>query len=369
MKNKVKRKILLVCEIVCIILILVSGYFIVKKLIEEKKSADEFGGLIDLIPTDPVIDYTPAPSITPAPTPTEIPTPELTPTPEETPEPTPTPTPEETPAPTPTPEAEETPEPTPTPEAEETPELTPTPEETPTPTPTPVPTPTPEPTPTPTVMPTSTPAPTANPYPTPTPFPTAWTVDGKYQNVYQQNNDLVGWIKIDDTKINYPVMQSSVDPNYYLYRNFEKQDSSYGVPYVSGYYDIKTADNVVLYGHHMKNGSMFSNLAYLETKGKSYYNTHKYVQFDILGDDYGTYEIFAVFTTKDETTETFYYSTYINFADENEFNEYVSTVKKRSLYNTGITPVYGEKLLTLVTCEFLKTNGKGRVVVVARKIQ
>ena len=82
-----------------------------------------------------------------------------------------------------------------------------------------------------------------------------------YKDIYDQNNDTVGWIKIEGTKMNYPVLQTPDDPNYYLYRDFDKKQSKRGSIYAWGDADInKPSDNITLFGHHMADGSMFACL-------------------------------------------------------------------------------------------------------------
>ena len=79
-----------------------------------------------------------------------------------------------------------------------------------------------------------------------------------YQALYLQNNDMVGWIKIEDTKINYPVMQSKDNPNFYLKHGFDKSYTDYGCPYVQENCDVDIpSDNLIIYGHNMKDSSMF----------------------------------------------------------------------------------------------------------------
>jgi len=185
----------------------------------------------------------------------------------------------------------------------------------------------------------------------------------KYADIYALNNDLVGWISIDDTAINYPVMQTKDRPNYYLKKNFEKQYSDYGVPYVSETCDIDISDNTVIYGHHMKNGTMFSGLE--SYKSKDFYESHTIIHFDTLG-GYGVYEVIAVFKTVAYSDTGFKNYQFDNAADEIVFNEYVTKCKELSLYDTGVTAEYGDKLITLSTCEYSNTNG--RLVVVAKKV-
>lgn len=93
----------------------------------------------------------------------------------------------------------------------------------------------------------------------PEPVQEEMTAFDKYANVYAQNSDLVGWVSIPGTRIDYPVMQTKDNPDFYLKHAFDKSYSSYGVPYVQENCDIGISDNLVLYGHHMNNGSMFPN--------------------------------------------------------------------------------------------------------------
>ena len=116
----------------------------------------------------------------------------------------------------------------------------------------------------------------------------------KYAAVYEQNSDFVGWITIDGTNINYPVMQTVNSPNYYLKRSFEKQYSNYGVPYVQENCVLGVSDNAVVYGHNMNNGSMFADLCKYERE--DFYREHPVVRFDTLY-GLGEYEIVAAFKT------------------------------------------------------------------------
>ena len=90
--------------------------------------------------------------------------------------------------------------------------------------------------------------------------------------LYEENKDIVGWLKIDNTTINYPIMQNINDPNYYLHRDFYKNYSSYGTPYMAKQCNLNS-DNIVIYGHHMKNNKMFGELE--KYKSKDFYNNHK----------------------------------------------------------------------------------------------
>ena len=185
----------------------------------------------------------------------------------------------------------------------------------------------------------------------------------KYAAVYEQNSDFVGWISIEGTNIDYPVMQTVDNPNYYLKRSFEKQYSDYGVPYVQENCDLGLSDNCVIYGHHMNNGSMFADLC--KYADEDFYREHKTIRFDTLS-GFGEYEVVAAFKTVAYSEQGFKYYHFVNAEDENAFNEYISQCKELALYDTGVTAEYGDRLITLSTCEYSRQNG--RMVVVAKKI-
>ena len=82
----------------------------------------------------------------------------------------------------------------------------------------------------------------------------------KYTALFAQNNDFIGWIRIDGTNVNYPVMQTPNKPDFYLKRSFDKSYSDYGVPYIDEACMTGISNNLVIYGHHMNDGSMFADL-------------------------------------------------------------------------------------------------------------
>jgi sortase B len=186
--------------------------------------------------------------------------------------------------------------------------------------------------------------------------------NNKYLDLYAQNNDFVGWIKIDGTSIDYPVMQSKDNPNFYLNHNFNKKYSRFGVPYMQENC-FSTSDNIIIYGHNMKNKSMFNEL----TKYADYdfYKTHKYINFNTFERE-DTYIIIAAFKTVAYSDNGFRYYDFVNADNETEFDAYISKCKNLSLYNTNISAEYGDKLITLSTCEYSKENG--RMVVVAKRV-
>ena len=184
--------------------------------------------------------------------------------------------------------------------------------------------------------------------------------------LYQQNGDLVGWISIADTNINYPVMQSVNEPNFYLKHGFDKEYSDYGCPYVQEDCDVQEpSDNLVIYGHHMSNGSMFAHLE--KFKNKDFWSEHRMITFNILTDKQ-EYEIVAVFRTVvyTDSPEAFKFYRFIDAESANEFDDFIAKCKELSFYDTGVTAEYGDKLITLSTCEYSRNNS--RLVVVAKRI-
>ena len=190
------------------------------------------------------------------------------------------------------------------------------------------------------------------------------TILPEYQALYDMNPHMVGWIKIEDTNINYPVMQTPEEKNFYLYRNFNREKSSRGCLYAREECDIFTpSDNITIYGHFMNDGSMFQNLHNYQKQ--KFWAEHDTITFDTLYEHH-TYRIFAVFKTTASVGEGFRYHQFIDAYTEEEFNEFVSTCKELAFYDTGITPQYGDKLITLSTCEYTQANG--RLVVVAVRV-
>ena len=185
-----------------------------------------------------------------------------------------------------------------------------------------------------------------------------------YSKLYERNNDMVGWIKIDGTKLNYPVMQSVDNPDFYLKHGFDKEYTDYGCPYVQENCDVLLpSDNIVIYGHNMDDGSMFATLD--SYKSKSFWSEHKKISFDTLTSK-NEYEIVAVFTTTAYSDDGFKYYEFTCAEEKEDFDNYISKCKELSLYDTGVKVEYGDKLISLSTCEY--SNKNGRIVVVAKRI-
>lgn len=188
----------------------------------------------------------------------------------------------------------------------------------------------------------------------------------EYQAILNKNQKLIGWVKIDDTIIDYPVMQT-VNNEYYLDHNFNQEEDNNGCIFMDYQCDvIKGCDNIILYGHHMKSGKMFGTLN--KYSQKTYYEEHPVIQFDTIYEK-GEYQVMYVFRSKvySEEDVNFKYYQFINAVSEKEFDSYLNEMAALSLYDTGVTAAYGDRLLTLSTCDYQES--KGRFVVVAKKIQ
>lgn len=187
----------------------------------------------------------------------------------------------------------------------------------------------------------------------------------QYAGIYEQNPDTAGWLYIDGTSISYPVMYTPYNPEYYLRRGFDEKHSENGVPFIGEGYS-EGGYHTIIYGHNMKDGSMFAPL--LSYADPEFWLDHAYIGYDTLYAP-GEYEVLAAFYSKayyQSDTGVFRYYQYTDLSDETTFYEYLNNVYASALYDTGVTAVYGDTLLTLSTCSYHDENG--RFVVVAKKI-
>ena len=215
---------------------------------------------------------------------------------------------------------------------------------------------------------TAAPDPTDTEPPAPTPEPEPTEVPPMleaYARLYQRNHDIFGWITIEGTKVDFPVMHTPRQPEYYLHRAFDKTYAYSGVPFMDGAC-FPGCGNYVIYGHHMKNGTMFAPIVgYAE---KTFWQEHPVIYFDTLYET-GAYEIVAAFYSRvfaPEETDVFRYYWYTDLRDPAKFADYMAQVRAAALYETGVEVGYGDQLITLSTCEYSEKDN--RFVVVARKI-
>lgn len=191
-------------------------------------------------------------------------------------------------------------------------------------------------------------------------------IQRKYLQIYQQNNDFIGWLTIPDTVVDYPVVFTPDDEEFYLRKDFHKEKSTSGTLFLGANSDLETpSDNIIIYGHNMHAGTMFHTL--LEYQDEDFYKEHPYFEFDSLYGD-GKYIIIAAFKIQiSDDEDSFKYYEFYNAENQDEFDEYVSQCKTLTPYDIREGASYGDKLITLSTCSYHVTNG--RFVVVAKKVE
>ena len=159
-------------------------------------------------------------------------------------------------------------------------------------------------------------------------------------------------------------MQTKNNPNYYIRRDFYKNYSRYGTPYMAEQCNMETSGNLIIYGHNVKNSQMFGDLEKYKTK--QFYNNHRIIGFETL-DKKIEFEICFVIKTTAYSENSFKYYNYTDFYNEKEFAYFINQCKKYSIYETDIMPEYSNKLITLSTCEY--SNKNGRLAIIAREIK
>lgn len=186
-------------------------------------------------------------------------------------------------------------------------------------------------------------------------------VASQYEALFSANPDLIGWLTIEGTAVDYPVMWTPEEPEYYSHRGFDKKESQNGLLFMDEVSSLnEDGGNIIIYGHNMKNGSMFADL--LNYKKESYWKQHPSIQLDTLTET-RMYEITAVAATND--LELLPYS--FTSPEDANAEEVIETMKANSLYDTGIEMELGDDFLTLSTCDYSVEDG--RLVVMARRIQ
>ena len=188
----------------------------------------------------------------------------------------------------------------------------------------------------------------------------------KYQDLYAQNSDLVGWLTIDAIGVDYPVMQTPGDNEYYLRRGFDKVYSLAGSLFLDENCRITSPStaNWLIYGHNMSDGSMFGQLdKYAE---ESFYREHPTFEFDTLYEEM-QWQIVAVIRTQVGADDLPYY-TFFDASSERDWQAKYQAVMDLALYDTGVTAQYGDQLLTLSTCGTTSSTTDKRLAVIAKRI-
>ena len=181
------------------------------------------------------------------------------------------------------------------------------------------------------------------------PEPEELTAFEKYADVYAQNSDLVGWITVPGTRIDYPVMQTKENPNFYLKHAFDQSYSSYGVPYMQENCDVGISDNLVLYGHHMKNGSMFKDISRYKDQG--YFDQHSEIILYTPEREIHLKALAAVCTSPDAIRRK------TEFASGEEFASYIQQMTAGA---SASAPIEGTivRLYSFVTCSYEFNNAR-----------
>ncbi|MFR3947130.1 MAG: class B sortase [Ruminococcus sp.] len=181
--------------------------------------------------------------------------------------------------------------------------------------------------------------------------------------LHEENPDCIGWITIEETMVDYPVMYHPQEKNYYRKRDFYGEYSANGCLFIAEGCELDTCDNLIIYGHHMNSGKMFAALD--GYKSEEFYEEHPRILYSTLhGDE--VYRVIVAFTTPVYTGKDFAYYDFTKAENEAAYDRFLMDCMERSFYDTGGTAVYGDKLLTLSTCEYSQKNG--RMVVLAKRL-
>ena len=187
------------------------------------------------------------------------------------------------------------------------------------------------------------------------------------KQLQEQNADIVGWLEIENTNMNYPVLQGT-DNSYYMTHNYKKENSKNGSIFLDANYNWNIpSNNLLIYGHNLGNGMMFQEL--LKYEKESFYQEHPIIRFTTAEED-TEYEIISAFKSRvyyKSEKNVFRYYFFLNSESEEEYNQFVKNAKNVSLYPIDATANYGDQLITLSTCSYYVQDG--RFAVVGRKIE
>ena len=198
--------------------------------------------------------------------------------------------------------------------------------------------------------------------PTPSPL-----VENPYKEAFLANEDMAAWLQIPDTTIDYPVMWTPGDENYYLYRDFDGSDNKNGCLILDTDSSLEPlTTNLIIHGHNMRSGAMFGNLT--DYEDKEYYENHKQIIL-YTKECQRNYEVIAVFRSQvyKKSDQVFKFYKFFQADTQEEFDDFYDNIKALSLYDTGVTAEFGDCFLTLSTCVYHVEQG--RFVVVAKEVE
>ena len=188
----------------------------------------------------------------------------------------------------------------------------------------------------------------------------------RMEALYAENPDIIGWITIPDTNVDYPVMYTPYDPEKYIHANFDEKYNIGGLPFIEDACSMDPeSTNLIIYAHNMSDGSQFQNITHYAYRRWGL--EHPVIHFSTLYEE-RTYEVVAAFPDRvyKPNEDVFKFYQFIEPESEEEFNEAMAYFKEKSAYDTGVTATYGDNLITLVTCAYHVQYG--RFVVVARQV-
>ena len=186
----------------------------------------------------------------------------------------------------------------------------------------------------------------------------------KMEYLQKKNSDMKGWLRIHGTEIDYPVMFTEGDNDFYLEHDFFKNPDRNGLLVLDKRCNGDLNDNhILIHGHNMKSGTIFGTLKYY--KDETYMRKHQGIELDTETEQ-RFYEVIAVVDTSANGEHGFNYSEYINLDDKETYQSYIDNIKERSIHRIAASATFGDELLTLSTCDYTMKNG--RLLVVAKRI-
>lgn len=211
--------------------------------------------------------------------------------------------------------------------------------------------------------------------PTDPPVPTTTepkTILSRFEKIYKANNDVVGYIYIEGTNINYPILHHPEEKDYYLKRDFYGSYDRHGCIYLRENCDMfEPTDVLTIYGHYMSDDTMFADIhEYLD---KKFFDSHQYITVWDLYEQH-TYQVVCLFKTSGTYGTGFPFHLFDDFANEEEYNEFIHGVRDvagtgytgKTIFDSGIETQYGDQFICLATCEYTINNG--RLILVAKRI-
>ena len=198
------------------------------------------------------------------------------------------------------------------------------------------------------------------------PSPEPELTENPYAEYFLQNEDMAAWLQIDGMNIDYPVMWTPGDEEYYLYRGFDGRSDSNGCLILDTDSSLDPlTTNLIIHGHHMRSGAMFGKL--MDYKDPEFAKEHDTV---LIYTENGlrTYEVLAAFYSQvyKKSDDVFKYYKFFQADTQEEFDDFYNNIMELSLYDTGITAEFGDHFLTLSTCAYHVEYG--RFVVVAKEV-